>query len=66
LYYVNYVGFVFVWYSFFFGFLSLNVFFIGPLWAQNWFNEIILSYLSKYLIRIFTPFTRVSNNLNSD
>jgi len=45
LYYVNYVGFVFVWYSFFFGFLSLNVFFICPLWAQNWFNKIILSYL---------------------
>ena len=38
LYYVNYVAFVFVWYSFFFGFLSLNVFFICPLWAKNWFN----------------------------
>ena len=43
LYYVNYIGFVLVWYSFFFGFLSLNVFFICPLWAQNWFNKINLS-----------------------
>ena len=54
LYYVNYVGFVFVWYSFFGGrggrgFLSLIVFFICPLWAQYWFNKIILSYLIQCL-----------------
>ena len=45
LYYVNYVGFMFVSYSFFLGFLSLNVFFMCPLWAHNWLNK-----LSIYLI----------------
>jgi hypothetical protein len=65
LYYVNYIGFVLLWYSFFFGFLSLNVFFICPLWAQNWFNKINLSivYILMRLYFALHPIRNVTDHV---